>query len=248
MIPFTWTNCFADVHTAFHGRTVNAYLSDVVEPALAAINAQIAEFAQSREGLAAFAQADAEALRAETLKAFALAIQSLWERQLRSYLEGCAEELKASENVAEDVKASQWARVERAFEAVRGIPLAEFPSYPLLTVLHLLGNVCRHGNGPSVARLHALRSDLFGDLVLTKIDGTREALPPSADQVEIELHHLQAFADAIAGFWEDAHTIYLQSLKSKHDNVHAKLAERRASGAWQPMRKQHTDGTSRQGA
>jgi hypothetical protein len=236
MIPFTWRNCWADVHTAFHGRTVTSYVDDLVEPAIAALDTRIAELGQSGEAWAPFAKADTQTLRSETMKAFALAIQSLWERQLRSYLEGCANELQLAEAVLKEVRANQWERVERAFHSVRGLALSAFPSYPLLAALHLLGNVCRHGNGPSVARLHTLRSDLWGNLDVVTINGTTLSRPPSAELLDVELHHLRSFAAAIGEFWEDAHTIYLQSLGSKHENVDAELARRRAAGAWQPMR------------
>ena len=48
----------------------------------------------------AFAQADMEDVLKETKMAFSLSIQSIWERQLRGYLRGCAEELRPGDGLA----------------------------------------------------------------------------------------------------------------------------------------------------
>lgn len=235
MTPFTWKNCWADVHVGFHDRTVQAYLTDVIEPAITALDSKIEELDASSEGWAPFAKADMEMLRGETLKAFALALQSLWERQLRDYVSGCAAELKLGEAVLADARASQWQRVERAFLAARGIELSAFPSHRTLAELHLLGNVCRHGDGPSVAKLHALRPDLWPVLSIALVDLTPEPPAAVAGLIQLTPDHLREFGSAIMRFWSDASYIYLESIESKHENVVAELDRLRVSRNWFPQ-------------
>ncbi|MGF6571129.1 hypothetical protein ABH945_003250 [Paraburkholderia sp. GAS333] len=80
---------FQDVQTVLHRPRVRAFLSDVVKPALAAIDADIQRWATTQEGGWMFAVADGEALLQATVQAFCLSIQSLWERQLRYWLSAC---------------------------------------------------------------------------------------------------------------------------------------------------------------
>lgn len=94
MTTFRWKNCFADVLTSKHDLTIHSYLDDVIVPALATLDAKISELGASDWPGHQFAQADMEAMKSEAILAFGLSIQSIWERQLRSYLRGCANELR----------------------------------------------------------------------------------------------------------------------------------------------------------
>ncbi|MGE8450902.1 MAG: hypothetical protein ACN6OP_09870 [Pseudomonadales bacterium] len=144
-----WAHGYQDVLTFKHGMQVRAFLRDVVEPSLAALDTDIAAWAASNEGGAPFAHADAQALLQSTVEAFCLAIQSLWERQLRSYLRGCVTfppgDLVLLNRIAKDA----WPQVQRHFESLRGIPMTAFDSFAVLDLLQLIGNACRHGDGPS---------------------------------------------------------------------------------------------------
>jgi hypothetical protein len=66
----------------------------VIAPAIRALEEKIAALGRSDIPGDAFAQADMEDVLKETKMAFGLSIQSIWERQLRGYLRGCAEELR----------------------------------------------------------------------------------------------------------------------------------------------------------
>lgn len=82
---FTWTNLHADVYLGLHANATNRYLETVVAPALNAIEAQCVDLAGSEDPTAAFALSNVEHLQRATLEAFALAIQSLSERQSREF-------------------------------------------------------------------------------------------------------------------------------------------------------------------
>lgn len=235
MTAFTWRNCLADVYGSQHGRMVLVYQDDVVDPAVAVLRDKVAELDRSHEPWAPFARRDAEELLRESLLAFALAIQSLWERQLRNYVRDCAREQRLDAGVEEDALAGNWSRVERAFHAARGIELASFPSYPTLRALHLAANVCRHGDGPSVDRLRALRPDYWPAPAAASRDDQVRSAAPTASLMRLEADHLREFTGAIVRFWEDAEYIYLESLGAKHENVVAKLAELRLHRTWYPQ-------------
>lgn len=95
--PFRWKNCHADVATSKHGQIAQAFLREVVEPALTTLDRQLAEFQSSDDPGDVFAQEDVEELQRATIMAFCLSLQSLWERQIRAYLLGCAKELRPDE-------------------------------------------------------------------------------------------------------------------------------------------------------
>lgn len=92
MTPFRWKNCYADVLTARHDLTIQSFLVDVILPAIRALEDPITELGKSEDPFDRLVQSDMRDTLAETKKVFALSVQSIWERQLREYLRGCAEE------------------------------------------------------------------------------------------------------------------------------------------------------------
>jgi len=128
------------------GVTVRSFFDDVIAPAIRALEEKIAALGRSDSPGDAFAQADPRDVLKETKMAFGLAIQSIWERQLRSYLRGCAEELAPGEGMVAQVTKGHWARLYELFLELRGIRLDAFPSFAELDTLQLLGNAWRHGD------------------------------------------------------------------------------------------------------
>src|SRR3546814_12106500 len=90
MTPFRRKNCYADVVTSKHDLKIESYLNDVIVPALDTLNEKIEVLGKSDWPGAVFAQADMTDMLRESKLAFGLAIQSIWDRQLRQYLRGCA--------------------------------------------------------------------------------------------------------------------------------------------------------------
>src|SRR5436305_1970671 len=129
MTPFRWTNCFADVQTSRHDITIRSYFNDVIVPALGTLDRQIDELGRSDTLGHEFAQADMQAVLREAKMAFALSIQSIWERQFRAYLCGCARELRPNTSLEGEVETSDWKKLRRLFRDLRGIELESFPSY-----------------------------------------------------------------------------------------------------------------------
>lgn len=237
MKVFVWQNCYADVGTVKHSIALKSYLSDVINPTIEAVKNQIAKYAASDEGGAPFAQSDAEYLLDETIMAFCLAIQSFWERQIREYLIGCAGELRPKQGLEDKVKKATWEKLEGLFFDLRGISLKEFPSYETLFTLHLLGNVSRHGEGPSVEKLWRRRPDFWPRDRFAMPGQQKPTGPPSVGQMNISPVELRSFINAIISFWDDAEYIYLESIDRKHESVERKLALLRNERSWVPKGK-----------
>lgn len=218
--PFRWKNCHADVATSMHGQTAQGYLREVVEPALTVLDRKLAELQSSDDPLDAFVQADVEELQRVTVMGFCLSIQSLWERQIRAYLRGCATELRPAEpSLAKKTMKGEWKDIDGLFQELRGISLTVFPQYPRLDVLHLLGNVCRHGDGPSLETLFKGHPELWP--YQDYFDET--PFVPTIDGIVIPRDLLQTFVAAIAGFWDETEYIYNESIERKHPSLEAKL-------------------------
>lgn len=234
--PFRWRNCYADVEASQHGRTVANYTSDVIRPAIAALDDKIAHYAASTDPVAMFYKSDVEDVRRETLMAFALALQSIWERQIRKYLVGCAREVTTPLVDHSKVASANWEKLRLFFRALRDIPMESFPSFAELDILQLLGNACRHGDGPSAVELWRRRPALWPSRIELPFDDTPvETEPQKADRLELSLNDLEGFATAITTFWEDAEYIYNESIERKHESLQSLLAKERATRTWLPQ-------------
>lgn len=234
MTQFRWRNSYADVQTYRHGRTVQAYFHDVVLPALATLQTKIDALDRREHPADAFVQDDLKLVRQETKRAFGLSIQSIWERQLREYLIACAQELSPSEGLAAKIVNCNWAELQRCFGRLRGIELAEFPSFSELDLLHHLGNACRHGGGASAAKLYARARDLWPDIAPLPDGFPPMEGPLAVSLMDIPVERLQSFVAAVDAFWSDVTYIYNTSIEPKHPSLEAWLAEARQTRTWFP--------------
>ncbi|MBY3397143.1 hypothetical protein HFN88_31355 [Rhizobium laguerreae] len=153
MEPFRWRNCYADVQTYRHARTIQTYFDDVIIPALDTLDCKTEELEQRGGAWATFAKPDMQDVIRETKLAFSLAIQSIWERKLRGYIAGCARELYPVEDLQIRIERADWEGLQKYFAKLRGIELRDFPSFMILDILQHLGNAARHGDGKSAGRL-----------------------------------------------------------------------------------------------
>ncbi len=225
MKPFRWKNCYADVTAWRHGITVRSFFDDVISPAIHAVEDKITALGRSGNPGDEFAQADMKEVLRETKMAFSLSIQSIWERQLRRYLRGCAEELQPGTNLGAQTANGSWEKLCSLFLDLRGIRLDAFPSFAELDTLHLLGNACRHGDGRSADKLAERCPDLWPG------QSGRSLLVASID---VSMDQLERFVAAIAAFWDDAEYIYNESIERKHPSLKARLARERVERSWRP--------------
>jgi hypothetical protein len=234
--PFRWKNCYADILSNRNGSAALAYIKDVVEPSLAKLDAAILAMSQRHDDPAAvFGIGPARELHRATLAGYCLALQALWEKQIRTYLQRCAFDLNAPASLAKEIPKASWQELDGIFRELRGIPLSAFGEHRSLTLLHLLGNVCRHGNGPSVERLGAADPELWPQaseprhVPPVRVPGPPQPFVRSAENLQISLDLLHTLAAAIDSFWREAEYIYNESIEPKHPSLELALARRGAS-------------------
>lgn len=242
--PFRWKNCYADVGTHRNGEMAITYVSDVVMPSLGKLEAHIHGLtARDDDPAAMFGIEPARELHRATLLGYALALQSLWEKQLRTYLEGCARDLNLDPQVITTIEKATWKQLDSLFERLRGVPLTAFEEYARLNLLQLLGNVCRHGGGASLNRLANEHPELWAQ------EEQATAVPPppgplieparTVGTLQISLALLTSLAAAIESFWAETEYIYCESIERKADSLEARLVDERRKRAgrgrpWDP--------------
>lgn len=234
MKPFRWKNCYADVQASKHDITIVSFLNDVILPAIRTLEEKIAELSNSEDASAAFATSDTEDLLRETKMAFCLAVQSIWERQIRNYLRGCAEELRPGAGLSAKIEKANWTALCVYFKDLRDIDLEAFPSYAELKTLHLLGNASRHGDGASAIELAKRCADLWPSGASPDLQEPN-AVPPSVVTMDVPVTRIQAFVAAVAAFWNDAEYIYNESIERKHPSLEIRLARERVERIWRPQ-------------
>lgn len=235
---FRWKNCMADVYNYRYGAVAKEFLTLVVNPSLDALDAQVDEWGKSDDPASEFIISDLGELIYKTRMAFCLSIQSLWEQQIRTYLSGCQQELGinpfpvSNRRGANSVQAVYWGdELNTVFEKLRSITLPSFASYKSLDLLMLVGNVCRHGDGSSSARLWSIRPDLWPDYHDPDNEFLRSTLTdqaPPVHSMQIPREMLEDFVDNICLFWEDTNYIYEESIERKHPSLEARLVVKRA--------------------
>ena len=231
---FTWKNCYADVLSASYREIALSFLNEVVDPSIDVLGIQIEKWRNSENPLASLYISDLEDLYRSTMLAFCLSIQSLWERQLREYIVGCAKELKPNSDLIMKATKADWKEIDKIFYELRGLSLMEFESYKKLDLLWRLGNVCRHGDGPSARSLWKSNPELwpnklFSSLFLQEELQLNGENPPPAKEISIKKNLLSSFVNAIDLFWGETEYIYLESISNKHPSVVKKLSEMRAA-------------------
>ncbi|WP_421706400.1 hypothetical protein [Alloalcanivorax xenomutans] len=233
---FQWKNCYADVVASKHGVSVKCFFEDVVIPAVHTLEDKIAILGRRENPGDAFAQADMKDVLRETKLAFGLSVQSIWERQLRGYLRGCMKELRPDKKMVDKIEKGSWTRLCSLFLELRGIGLDCFPSFSVLDTLHLIGNACRHGDGPAAIELSKRCPDLWHTYPLMPFsESPPEIQSPSVARMDLSLERLKAFVQAIVTFWDDVEYIYMESIERKHSSLEARLALERMKRSWLPL-------------
>jgi len=235
MAPFRWTNCHADRSASSHSKTIRSYFANVAAIAMKSLERQIEALEHSREAYAAFESADQQVVLAQTKMAFALSIQSIWERQLRNYLADCAVELRPNDGLAQKVEHAHWDTLRKLFLNLRGISIKEFPSYNELDTLQLLGNACRHGDGPSAVKLAEKCPEFWASLPRRRRSAAVRAATQTVGSMVIPIGRLEGLSEAVAVFWEDVGYIYDESIQKKHPSLVARPKLERKRRKWRPQ-------------
>ena len=202
-----WKHGWADAYAARNDKIADEFLDLVVRPSMAALNRKHQEYVSSVDPvLYGFSATDQLDLINKTAMAFCLSIQSLWERQIRGYLAHCVSSVPIAGVSSQSLERAEWGEAfEALFLQVRGIDLRSFDSYRMLSLLHLLANGCRHGDGSSSRRLFKLHPHLWPEWA-------RTGITPAFQHVQIAEELLVGFINAIALFWMDMERLGLETL------------------------------------
>lgn len=221
----SWKNLDADVCAWSNQLTLRLFMTDVVDHSLEVIESRIVELSKSEDASDAFRCADMKEVLRSTAMAFCLSIQSIWERQIRSYLTECIREQKSVKYKPEDVQYGAW---EKPFAGLRGINPSTFKCYSELRTMALLANVCRHGDGKAANSLWKTNKE-FWPPPLPPIPGLLPMAPldlskaPSSMAMVVPAARLRSFASAISDFWEEVRYFSLEAIQVKHPSLVAEL-------------------------
>lgn len=133
-------------------------------------------------------------LQLETAKGLFLALGSVWERQLRTYLHSYALKLNDKE-LKEIALGNNRAAVLRKIEEFTGSPVE--PEGTRLAEFSLVTNVCRHGMGNSLRTLYEKYRDHWW---YVNADFSEDS--PMLWNMQIRATNIREFAQQIRQYWE----------------------------------------------
>lgn len=222
--PYVWKHSIVDVIANRYGVAVEEYLLWVVKPSLAALEIRRQELAAGDDPHLRFEHHHHIHLTKRAAKAFCLGIHSLFEQQLRTYLDGCAFGYTIEGVTQRELEVAPWGeRMNALFLRVRGISLEDFDSYRVLTQLQMLGNACRHGDGDSSRKLYHAHPTLWPMVSL----GVKDESAPPFEFAQITSEHLTRYVAAISLFWMDMQRLGVESLEDVPAAHVASLLEKR---------------------
>lgn len=224
-----------------HVRMLELYRDSVIRPALATLSNKIEELQASEDDLAAFELVDFEPMYQDTVQGFLLAVQAMWERALRGMLVGRAKKLGMDAKYVSGIRRAVWSH-EKApslhdyFQELMGISIRSFDAHPDLEVLQLIGNVLRHGDGPSAEKLHDRCPRLWPNWVPPEAHIETEpfniTVPaddtprhPSMGEMTTPAEVLEHLIQVVFWFWSDIEYIRCNSFHRKHPLTTKSLAK-----------------------
>ncbi|CAN7749325.1 hypothetical protein [Duganella sp. LjRoot269] len=224
---FAWRNGPGEIASTKFEDQVLRYWRNVALPALASADIEVEQALAATETdvSAVFVHTDRVDQHQVTALAMGIALQSLWERQLRRYLGAC---VASDEAMQKRVQKVPWTDLQKLFHLLRGVPLQAFANFPELDLLSQIGNVCRHGDGTTADRLWKSHPELWP---YSENLGQHGAAPP-VEHIHLSTEMLTRLADAVATFWEFISYLYTENLRVKHPSVERRLPELRRRHVW----------------
>lgn len=232
---FQWRHCYGDIVMHRFDQIVLAYWDKVAKPALISAGNEVEYWAKSDIDGAPFIHSDMLDQSNVTATAMCLSLQSIWERQLRSYLINCARSISPGATKEKEIQDAYWDKLQRLFSELRGVPMTAFLSFPDLDLLALLGNVCRHGDGKSATKLWKHHPELWPERFSTPLpphlappgSGANPKVTPSATAINISTEMLHKFTISIADFWVMVKYLYHESIKPMSQDFESQLVKDR---------------------
>lgn len=154
-------------------------------------------------------------IQQEVLNVMALSVQGNFEKGFRRWLRNSLLFADQNEISDDDVVKAQWSNpgqprrdLGAIMSRIRGVHLKDTIEGPLLLELALIGNVVRHGDGPSARAAYEHYPDLF-DAVVEFDDGPAheqdEELP---ERLRVTEERLALYGQAAFQFWHRIQMAY----------------------------------------
>lgn len=235
---FTWTEHESIGSPTSHIIALELYRDSVVRPSLNALSEKIDELHRSDEDSADFELLDYAPLFQSTVEGYLLAIQSMWERGLRSMLISRAKRISRGETYVGALQRANWSGGRQPdllhyFRELVGLSLQTFDSFGDIDILQIFGNVLRHGDGPSAQKLHERCPSLWwnwlGPNARIDVGPISITIPadvpkhPNFADITLPEAVLEQMMQSVIWFWEDIEHIRCNSFKRKHTSVVEKL-------------------------
>ncbi len=219
---FVWRNSPGENASTKFEDQVLRYWRNVALPALVSADIEVEQALAATETdvSAVFVHTDRVDQHQVTALAMGIALQSLWERQLRRYL---GASVVNDEAMQKRVQKAPWTELQKLFHLLRGVPLQAFANFPDLDLLSQIGNVCRHGDGTTADRLWKSHPALWP---YSENHGQPGAAP-AVEYMHLSTELLSQLADAVATFWAFISYLYTENLRVKHPSVERRLPELR---------------------
>ena len=180
----------------------------VIKPAFSALADETSRFEAKAEAGCKLASVSADLQkysRRELAISFCLVIQSVWERQFRSFAYTAGMDAPDSKLVELSQK-NDWGELVKEF--VRVVPATPDPKTETLKLLKLAADVCRHGHGRSFDDLSKKHPSFW--------PGRTEESSPTMFGLDIPEGQLEEFMVAIHKFWDDLSAVLAKKSWSGH--------------------------------
>ena len=145
----------------------------------------------------------------------ALSVQGNFEKGFRRWLRNSLLFVDQNEISDEDVVKAQWNNpllprrdLGAIMARIRGVHLAETVEGPLLLELALIGNVVRHGDGPSARMAYELYPNLFDPVAVFSEGPAHEEDEELPERLRVTEERLGLYAQAAFQFWHRVQLAY----------------------------------------
>lgn len=137
-----------------------------------------------------------------------LAVQGHFEKAFRRWLRNSLQFVEKSTITDDDIVKAQWSNpgtprrdLGAIMAVLRGVHLGEVEEGPLLLELALVGNVVRHGDGPSARQAFDRYPFLFAPVPIFDDGPAHEADEELPERLQINEERLGLYAQAVFQFW-----------------------------------------------
>ena len=151
----------------------------------------------------------------EIYNVLTLAVQGHFEKAFRRWLRNSLLFVDQDEISDDDIIKAQWSnpKVPRRdlgaiMASLRGVHLSDVIEGPLLLELALVGNVVRHGDGPSARQAHELYPFLFDPVTHCGDGPTYEEDEELPERLRISEERLALYSQAVFQFWHRVQFAY----------------------------------------